>query len=349
MAKVTPFFLIFVKNMTKNVTIKDIAREAGVSIALVSFVMNNRIGADGKQKYRVSQATEERIREVAARMNYQPSSAARMLRQGRTHVIGVILSDIGNIFYGSIAKEIEKIVTRKGYTVLFGSTEEDPERFGRLVQSFLEKDVEGFIIVPCVGCGPYIQRLQAAGRPFVAIDRHSPEYDIPYVLLDNKQAMHMAVGALIKQGVRKMGLLSYEMRTSAMMEREQAFRETAGADAPIYRMGFYSKEQDTRKAAGAILEAGLDGMVCASNEASVLLIKELIHRGVRVQEDIRIAGFDYSNVYDIFTPHIPHVEQPLPLIAKESADCLFRLIDKKDHGDDITKEKERIVLKANLI
>ena len=59
MAKVTPFFLIFVKNMTKNVTIKDIAREAGVSIALVSFVMNNRIGADGKQKYRVSQATED--------------------------------------------------------------------------------------------------------------------------------------------------------------------------------------------------------------------------------------------------------------------------------------------------
>ena len=72
-----------------------------------------------------------------------------------------------------------------------------------------------------------------------------------------------------------------------------------------------------------------------------------IHDGV--QEDIRIAGFDYSNVYDIFTPHIPHVEQPLPLIAKESADCLFRLIDKKDHGDDITNEKESIVLKANLI
>jgi len=349
MAKVTLFFLIFAQNMTKNVTIKDIAREAGVSIALVSFVMNNRIGADGKQKYRVSQATQERIREVAARMNYQPSSAARMLRQGRTRVIGVILSDLGNIFYGIIAKEMEKILTRKGYTVLFGSTEEDPERFGRLVQSFLEKDVEGFIIVPCVGCGQYVERLQASGRPFVAIDRHHPSYDIPSVLLDNVGAMQLAVGALKKQGVRKMGLFTYEMRTSAMIEREKGFREEMGHNAPIYRMGFYTMKEDTRKAADAILEAGLDGIVCASNEISALLIKELIHRGIRVQEDIHIAGFDYSNVYDIFTPHIPHVEQPLPQMAKESTDYLFRLIDKKDRGEDISKEKDKIVLKANLI
>ena len=67
--------------MQKNITIKDIAREAGVSIALVSFVMNNRLEADGKQKYRVSETTKERILEVARRFNYQPSSAARMLRQ----------------------------------------------------------------------------------------------------------------------------------------------------------------------------------------------------------------------------------------------------------------------------
>ena len=250
---------------------------------------------------------------------------------------------------GIIAKEMEKILSRKGYTALFGSTEEDPERFGRLVQSFLEKDVEGFIIVPCVGCGPYIDRLQASGRPFVAIDRHHPQYDIPSVILDNVHAMHMAVGALKKQGARKMGLLTYAMRTSAMIEREKGFREDVGKDAPIYRMGFYTMEEDTRKAADAILEAGLDGMVCASNEASALLIKELIHRGIRVQEDIHIAGFDYSNVYDIFTPHIPHVEQPLPQMVKESTDYLFRLIDKKDHGEDISKEKQKIVLKANLI
>lgn len=83
--------------MPKSVTIKDIAAEAGVSIALVSFVMNNRIGSDGKRKYRVNEATREKILEVARRLNYQPSSAARMLRSGHSKVIGVLLSDLSLI------------------------------------------------------------------------------------------------------------------------------------------------------------------------------------------------------------------------------------------------------------
>ena len=111
--------------MTKNVTIKDIAREAGVSIALVSFVMNNRIEANGKKRYRVSESTKQKILEVAKRMNYRPSSAARMLRKGRTHVIGILLSDLANIFYGILAKEFERICYQNGYTVLFGSMPQD--------------------------------------------------------------------------------------------------------------------------------------------------------------------------------------------------------------------------------
>lgn len=335
--------------MAKNVTIKDIAREAGVSIALVSFVMNNRIEANGKQKYRVSEATKNKILDVASRMNYRPNSAARMLRQGRTRVIGVILSDLGNIFYGTIAKEMENIITQKGYTVLFGSTEEDPERFGRLVQSFLEKDVEGFIVVPCVGCGKYMKRLMDSGRPFVTIDRYNPDYDVPAVLIDNVKAMRMLAGALREQGVRKMGLLSYAMRTSAMTGREQGFREVAGPDAPIYRMEVHTISEDAAKAADDIIARGLDGMVCASNEASVALIRALIARGKRIQEDIRIAGFDHSNAYDFFSPRITYVLQPLPLIARESTNYLFRLIGLKDKGEDIGQEKEKIFLDATLI
>lgn len=335
--------------MAKNVTIKDIAREAGVSIALVSFVMNNRVEADGKQKYRVSEATKSKILAIAERMHYQPSSAARMLRQGRTRVIGVILSDLGNIFFGIIAKEIEKIITRNGYTVLFGSSEEDPERFDRLVRSFLEKDVEGFIVVPCLECGPSLERIQAAGCPFVTIDRRAPLHNIPSVLVDNTEAMKMAVEALRKQGSTKMGLLSYAMRISTMIEREQGFAEAVGPDAPIYRMGFLSMQQDAERTADDLLEKGINGMVCASNEASVVLIKALHKRGVQIQKDIRIVGFDYSNVYDIFTPRITHVLQPLPRIAQESTDYLFRLIEKKDRGEDLTLENNKIILNATLI
>lgn len=335
--------------MTKNVTIRDIAREAGVSIALVSFVMNNRIEADGKKKYRVSEATKERILDVARRMNYQPSSAARMLRQGRTHVLGIILSDMANIFYGILAKEFERIAHQHGYTVLFGSTEEDPERFDALVKSFLEKDVEGFIVVPAHGSDAGMKRLQASGRPFVVIDRYSKDYTVPYVLVDNEEAMEQAVKALRSQGATRIGMVSYSMRITSMTDRENSFAALAGPDSPIYHLSFNSVDKDAEKAVDDILARGIDGVITASNVPSVSIIKALIRRGVQIQKDIRIVGFDYSNVYDIFSPRISHVQQPLPQIASTSGEYLFRLIDLNEKGEDISQINEKIILKAKLI
>lgn len=104
---------------TRKVTIKDIATEAGVSIALVSFVMNNK--ADGKETYRVNKETAQRILEVAEKLNYQPNNAARTLRSGKTNTIGVIVSDISNKFFADIARCIEDRAYKHKYTVLFGS------------------------------------------------------------------------------------------------------------------------------------------------------------------------------------------------------------------------------------
>lgn len=334
--------------MAKNITIKDIAREAGVSIALVSFVMNNRIEADGKQKYRVSPSTRDRILEVAARMNYQPSSAARMLRKGRTHVIGVILSDMGNIFYGTIAKELEKIATLNNYTLLFGSSEEDPERFCRLVKSFMEKDVEGFIVVPTVGSGSCMQKLMDSGVPFVVIDRYHPDYNVPTVVTDNSDATRLAVQDLQKQGAKKICMASYAMRISSMTDRENRFRDLLGDDAPIFNMGFSTVDADADRVADEIIAGGYDGVIGASNILTVALLKSLMRKGVKVQEDVKIVSFDFSNVYGIFNPPIRYVLQPLSQIASESAEFLFYLIEKKQKGEDISGIKDKIILKASL-
>lgn len=334
--------------MAKSITIKDIAREAGVSIALVSFVMNNRVEADGKQKYRVSEATKEKILEVARKFNYQPSSAARMLRQGRTHVIGVILSDLGNIFYGIIAKELEKKAHQHGYTVLFGSTEEDPERFDRLVRSFMEKDVEGFIVVPCVGSDAAVERLSKSGRPFVVMDRYHPDFDVPSVLVDNVEVMNLALDALQGQGARNIAMVSYAMRISSMTDREKSFIARLGDEAPIYRFAFDTVDQDAEKAADDIIARGIDGLITASNVPCVAIVKALIRRGIHIQKDIRIVGFDYSNIYDVFNPPITYVLQPLKEISHEAAEYLFRLIDMQEKGEDIRPVKDKIILKATL-
>lgn len=138
--------------MVKRVTIKDVAREAGVSIALVSFVMNrNNRRADGKEAYRVSEDTVARILEIAARLDYHPNSAASSLRSGKTRTIGVVVSDIANRFFSDIVRYIENVAYESGYTVLFASTDEKADKLERMVSVLTNKGVDGLIIASCAG------------------------------------------------------------------------------------------------------------------------------------------------------------------------------------------------------
>ena len=339
----------------RNVTIRDIAEKAGVSPALVSFVMNNRVDANGKKRYRVSEASRERILSVAAEMNYQPNAAARMLRQGRSRVIGAILSDMANLFYGIIARELENVAAEYGYTVLFGSSDEDPVKFEQLVRSFIDKDVEGFIIVPCAGSAPTMDFLRSNRYPFVVIDRHHPDFQVPSVLMDNRAATDEAIQELVGQGCRKIELVTYAMRISSMMDREDQFihnlreRGTREDDIHIYRLPFDLPRKAIDDAVDQILAHGADGLILASNVLSVVIIKVLFQRKVQIQKDLHIVGFDYSNIYGVFDPPIPFVMQPLSDISRQAAEYLLRIIEAKQKDGDISVIRDKIILKGRII
>ena len=110
-----------VRSINAKVTIKDIAKEAGVSPALVSFVMKN--AASGTRTYRVNEETALNILNVASKLNYHPNLAARTLKSGKSNIIGVIISDLTSPFFAEITKRIEYEAYLQGYSVLFGSTE----------------------------------------------------------------------------------------------------------------------------------------------------------------------------------------------------------------------------------
>lgn len=152
--------------MPKNVTIKDIAREAGVSVALVSFVMNNRVGADGKQKYRVGEETRKRILDVARRMDYRPMS--RMLHaQRQTLLAGVILPSPAYPYFGSFAQELERLALPQGCILLFGYSLEDPVRLGRLWNTFRDKKVDALVMVSSTDEQELMDDIRRSGIPLV--------------------------------------------------------------------------------------------------------------------------------------------------------------------------------------
>ena len=318
--------------MPKNITIKDIAAQAGVSIALVSFVMNNRVEADGKPKYRVNENTRQRILDVARRLKYQPNSAARTLRRGHSRVIGAILSDISNIFYGEIARHLEEIAFQQGYTVLFGSSDESPEKFDRLVRSFLDKGVEGFIVVPCEGSEKTLWHISNVGIPVVIIDRKDVDFPAPKVVLDNVQAMMSAVSILTRKGVTNIHMISYAIRVSSIMGREEGFVQSMqslghdDAGARIHRVPFSELESAIDKLLPQLYKSDVEGLVCANNAIAIAAIRKLSSMGVRVQEDIHLVGFDNSDVYGLFYPPIPHVGQPIDKICVEAFRFLRKLM-----------------------
>ena len=226
-----------------KVTIKDVAKEAGVSISLVSFVMNNvRNEQDGeKKKYSVNEETASKILEVAGRLGYRPNKAASSLRSGRQYTIGVITSDIANHFFSDIARYIENVAYKNGYTVLFASTDESASKTESLVDTFLDNSVDGMIIAPCKGSAASVKKVVDANIPTVLIDRDIPEVNCGKVLLDNFKAGKMAAEHLISAGCRKIEMVNYTLGISSMTERELGYRKAMDDNGVKYQMSEMGK------------------------------------------------------------------------------------------------------------
>ena len=151
----------------KKLTIRDVAREAGVSVTLVSFVMNAKMGKDGRLDCPVNPVTAARVLDVAKRLGYRRNNAAASLRSGRSHSIAVIVSDIANPFFADICRSLERFADKEGYTAIFTSSEEDPQKLSRLVETMVGYNVEGLIVAPCLGGENALSHATSIGIPTV--------------------------------------------------------------------------------------------------------------------------------------------------------------------------------------
>ena len=316
---------------TKRVTIKDIATEAGVSIALVSFVMNNK--ADGKETYRVNKETAQRILEVAQKLNYQPNNAARTLRSGKTNTIGVIVSDISNKFFADIARCIENHAYKHKYTVLFGSTDENPQKLENLVEVFRNKGIDGLIVVPCEGADEIIRDIARQNIPLVLLDREVPDLEVSSVVLNNRRAGYETTEALIRRGFTRIEMISYSMGLSNIREREEGYRRCMqahemGENAVIHHLRhdkFAKIEEIIREARQRRVEAFL----FATNTLAGQGLSAIFRNGWRVPQDFAIA----------------YVRQPIERFGTEALDLLIKSIEQRDKPGSCT----RIVLTPEIV
>lgn len=314
--------------MQKRVSIKDIALATKVSTATVSLVLT------GKDKNgRVSHEVAEKIRCIAQEMNYQPNHLAVSLQSGISQTIGLLVTDISNPFFSSLAFHIQEEMEKAGYAVIIMNTDEKEQQMSRMITILKNRQVDGFIIVPTEKGENTIKQLVNSKTPLVLIDRYYPDIPTYNVSIDNYDAAYAAATYLQEIGCRKIGVIVYDNYLPHMEQRKQgaidALQKSGILDESLIQFVHYgSLEEDIRTVIQSFtsqLEA-IDGILFTSNTIALSGMKQLVRQGIKIGKDIHIVCFDKSDIYDFMSTFIPYVNQPIKEMGNFAAQLLLEQI-----------------------
>lgn len=315
--------------MTKKVSLKDIANAVGVSTALVSYVLNN------KKEGRISKAVAEKIRTTAMSMNYRANQIARSLKISKTNTIGLVLADISNPFSAALARVIEDAANKYGYTVIFGSSDENPEKYRKILDALINRQADGLILSPPEHAETQVRDLQRQQIPFVLIDRYFPGIETSYVVLDNFKAAYDATLHLINMGYSRIGMINYESSLFHLRERSRGY-QTALAENNIKPRKNYLQlvqsnniKDDTEKAVEKFLSATetAEALLFGSNIIAMHAVKYINSKKIKVPQDIALVCFDETDAFDLFYAPLSCIRQPVKEMGELAVELLLQQID----------------------
>ncbi|GEP97565.1 LacI family DNA-binding transcriptional regulator [Chitinophaga cymbidii] len=332
--------------MKKKVSLKDIAQEAGVSVALVSYVLTNK-----EEKARVGQEMAKKIRKIARKLNYQPNHIARSLKSGRSDTIGLIVADISNPFFANIARTIEDEAKRNNYTVIFGSSDENADKAGDLINVLLNRQVDGLILIPTEGSEQQIKQLKKQNVPFVLIDRYFPGISASHICINNYESAYNAVSHLIKTGHKQIGMVAYKTALHHINERKRGYTEALSDHDKLsktsgMKLARYSHlKEDIRLAVDQLLQGRkpADAVFFATNSLAIEGLKYINELGLRVPEDLAVVSFDESEAFDLFYSPVTYVRQPILDMGKAAVRVLL------DQIKDADKPAELVCIDTELV
>ena len=315
----------------RKVSLKDIANKVGVSTALVSYVLNNQ------KEGRIRKEVAQKIRDTAKQLNYRANLTARSLKTNKTFTIGLVVADISNPFFSALARIIEDAADRENYTVIFGSSDESLKKSAKLIETFLDRQVDGLIISPPENSEQQVESLMKENFPFVLIDRYFPGLRTNYIAIDNHKAAHESVKHFIEKGRKKIGMITYRSSIFTISERTRGFL-TALEEAGVSFEKKWLKELNADDFGNSIKRAieelvkrpgGIDALLFGSNTLAIAGLKHLNTLGIKVPRELAIISFDETEAFDLFYAPITFIKQPLQEMGEIATRILLQHICKK--------------------
>jgi len=330
----------------KKISIKDIAEALGISITTVSFILNGKA-----REKRISDELTSKVQDYIKEIGYKPSHIAQSLRLGKSKIIVLMVEDISNQFFASIARMIEEKAHKNGYKIIYCSTDNDTEKTKELIATFKMRNVDGFIITPTPGLEHIVRELLEEDFAVVLFDRWMPELDCNYVVVENRASAKEATKHLIDQGCRNLGFVTVDSDQTQMIDRLEGFREAikgSEVDSIIFKVKFHTiSEQD---ASQKILEfftahPELDGVFFSTNYLAFEGLQALVKLGKKIPDQIKVLSFDDHYFFNLFQPPVTAIEQPIEEIAESLMDTILK---KLEGGKEIANNKIVLPNKFNV-
>ena len=272
------------------VTIRDVARMAGVSAGTVSNVLN-------RPSY-VTAETRQRVRDAMSELDFHPTSSARRFRPGRGRTLGLVVADMSNPFFVDIAMAADAEARRLGAGVVIVTSGEDVRREEENLDLLVQQRVHGIIISPVEETNPRLERLVKQGIPLVYVDRISGDRPCCWVSTDNEAGGRLAAEHLLERGHRRLGFVGGTVISSQVEDRFRGFTDAAtSAGATVERLAtsWWAFEDGRRLAADLAASdphSWPSAVLCANDLIALGLLQELVLRHVRVPQQMAVVGFD---------------------------------------------------------
>ncbi|MBX5437477.1 MAG: substrate-binding domain-containing protein [Alicyclobacillaceae bacterium] len=310
-----------------TVTIYDVAREAKVSMATVSRVLNGTAV--------VKDDTKQRVLDAIARLGYRPNAVARGLASKKTRTIGVIVPDVSAAFVAEVVRGIEDIAAMYDYHIMLTNSDAQVSREVNLVGTMWEHQVDGLIYMTNRLRKEHVQAFEQAQIPVVLCATEDPERRIPSVNIDNRQAGRDAASYLLSRGCRRIAYVTLIPGTSVLADRRGIGVESCIPDEQLLRIELRDGRYETALPLikDLLRDNRVDGIVAASDELGLASIHAVQDLGLSVPADVKVIAFDNTRLATMVRPELTVIAQPMYDFGAVSMRLLTKLLNEEPVDD----------------
>ena len=322
-------------------TVNDVAKRAGVSPITVSRVINN-------SGY-ISDVTRERVETAIKEIGYVPNTLARGLRSKRTNTLALVVTDITNPYFTSMARGVGDVAGASNYTVIYCNTDESETKEEKYANMLAQRQVDGVLLVPACGNAKIINFLESNNISVVVLDRRVSGVNTDFVRSDSENGAYRLIKLLIGLGHEQIAVITGSKKVSTAVDRVKGYRQAlveAGlSENELIYYGSFTQQSGYDFAKQAMLQSPRPTAIFAANNFILLgVVKALRELQLNVPDDVSVVGFDDFPESMLLRPFFTAAAQPAYEMGRIAAELLLKRI-----SGALSEEFQEIILPIEII